>query len=141
MIEDWVYYQGRTIKYQAESFANFEIMRILKLIGFASMLIATSVFGDTQQEINHLLDYVANTDCQYDRNGQIYDGLEARDHINMKYEYYKAKIETTEDFIKFAATKSKLSGEKYKIRCPDYEPVYAGDWLINELIIYRKNNK
>ena len=104
------------------------------------MLIATSVFGDTQQEIDHLLGYVANTNCQYDRNGSIYDGSEARDHINMKYEYYKDKIETTEDFVKFSATKSKISGEKYKILCPGYEPVYASDWLIDELRIYRKNN-
>jgi hypothetical protein len=113
---------------------------ILKLIMFASVLIATSVFGDTQQEINHLLDYVANTDCQYDRNGQIFEGLVAWDHINMKFDYYKDKIETTEDFIKFAATKSKISAEKYKIRCPGYEPVYASDWLIDELKIFRKNN-
>ena len=115
-------------------------MRNLKLLMLTSMLIVASANADTQQEINHLLDYVANTDCQYDRNGRIYDGLEARDHINLKYEYYKDKIETTEDFIKYAATKSKLSGEKYKIHCPGYEPVYAGDWLLTELRIYRENN-
>ena len=106
----------------------------------ASISIAPWASGDTQQEINHLLDYVANTDCQYDRNGSIYDGSEAWNHINMKYEYYKNDIDTTEDFIKYAATKSKMSGEKYKIHCPGEEPEYAGDWLLIELEIYRKNN-
>jgi hypothetical protein len=116
-------------------------LRISILIMFTVMLGASSVIADTRMEISHLLDYVANTDCQYDRNGSIYNGSEARDHINVKYEYYKKEIETSEDFIKYAATKSKLSGKKYKIHCPGLASGYASDWLLKELNIYRNNNE
>jgi len=99
------------------------------------------VLADTQAEIDYLLSFVANTSCQYDRNGTIYEGAEARNHINMKYEHYKRKVKTTEDFIKYSASKSMISGRKYKIHCPDSETVNASDWLLKELHNYRASRK
>ena len=104
-------------------------------------LLAGSVLADTQAEIDHLLSFVANTSCQYDRNGTIYEGTEARNHINMKYEHYKRKVKTAEDFIKYSATKSMISGRKYKIHCPGSETVNASDWLLEELHHYRASSK
>ena len=116
-------------------------MHIQKMIirAFAVfLLIATgTAIADTQEEIDHLLDFVARTDCQYDRNGTIYNGQEARDHISMKYEYYQKKVKTTEDFIRYSATESKMSGRKYKIHCPNQETMDSGLWLLNELQTYR----
>jgi len=111
-----------------------------KIIRVLAVLLLTgigTVIADTQQEIDHLLDFVARTDCQYDRNGTIHNGQEARDHINMKYEYYQKKVKTSEDFIKYSATKSKLSGRKYKIRCPGQSAMDSSVWLLNELQTYR----
>ena len=111
----------------------------LKILILALVLIAGSAFADTQAEIDHLLNFVANTSCQYDRNGTIHDGPEARDHINMKYQHYKKKVKTSEDFIRYSATKSLISGKKYKIRCPGSEAVFASDWLLDELKAFREN--
>ena len=111
---------------------------INKALILSLTLFAGSVLADTQQEINHLLGFVAKTNCQYDRNGTIHSGPEARDHINMKYEHYRKKVKTAEDFIKYSATKSMMSGKKYKIRCPGTEAVNASDWLLEELRHYRK---
>jgi len=111
----------------------------LKPIIFVIVFVAGSVMADPGQEIDHLLEHVRNTDCQYDRNGTIYNGSAARDHINMKYEYYKDEVKTAEDFIKYAATESKLSGKKYRILCPGSDVEYASDWLLDELELYRKN--
>jgi len=96
-------------------------------------------FADTEKEIDHLLDFVARTPCTYERNGTLHNGQEARDHINRKYEYYKKKINTAEDFIRYSATESKLSGRKYKIHCPNSGVMNAGDWLLHELEVFREN--
>jgi len=111
---------------------------IIKALILTLILLAGSAVADTQQEIDHLLDFVAKTNCQYDRNGTVHSGLDARDHINMKYEHYRKKVKTAEDFIKYSATKSMMSGKKYKIRCPGAEAVNASDWLLEELHRYRK---
>lgn len=113
----------------------------LKTLFLAMALLAGSALAGTQEEIDHLLNYVANTSCKYDRNGTIHDGPEARDHINMKYEHYKKKVKTAEDFIRYSATKSLISGKKYKIRCPGSEAVFASDWLLDELKAFRENGE
>lgn len=115
-------------------------MSFLRLITFLLLLLSGNVLADTQQEIDHLLDYVAGTSCEYDRNGTIYTGLEARDHIYTKYSHYRKKVKTAEDFIRYSATKSIISGRKYQIRCPDAEPVDASDWLLEELNHYRESH-
>ena len=101
------------------------------------MLCTGAVFADTQQEINHLLAFVANTTCQYERNGSVYDGVRAEQHINRKYEYFKDKINSAEDFIKYSATKSTMSGKHYKIHCDNIATQNSSDWLLNELKKYR----
>ena len=112
-------------------------MQVIRAIILTLLLVAVDVAADTQEEINHLLGFVANTPCKYERNGTLYDGSQARDHINMKYEYYRDKVKTTEDFIKYSATKSALSGKKYTIHCPGSEVMTASDWLLGELKAFR----
>ena len=112
-------------------------MQVIRAIILTLLLVAVDVAADTQEEINHLLGFVANTPCKYERNGTLYDGSQARDHINMKYEYYRDKVKTTEDFIKYSATKSTLSGKKYTIHCPGSEVMTASDWLLGELKAFR----
>ncbi len=96
-----------------------------------------TVFASSENEIAHLLDYVSNTDCKYERNGTLHTGSEAVEHINKKYDYFKDDIKSTEDFIKYSATKSKMSGEFYKIHCANAKPVNSDEWLMRELRRYR----
>jgi hypothetical protein len=100
-----------------------------------------NVLASTQEEINHLLNFVASTDCKYERNGTLHNGTEAVAHINKKYEYYLDDIESAEDFIKYSASKSKMSGKYYKIHCNNKAPVKSQDWLLTELVAYRKVEK
>ena len=116
-------------------------MKILKFIALAVLLQSGVLFADTSQEIGHLLGFVESSPCQFDRNGTIHTGPEARDHMTMKYEHYRAKVKTAEDFIKYSATKSMMSGKKYRIHCPASETVDAGDWLLAELRDYRKRQE
>ena len=107
------------------------------------MLASGSILGgavaDTVQEIDHLLNFVGSSKCQFDRNGTIHCGPEARDHINRKYVYYKKKVASTEDFIKFSATRSKISGRRYTVHCPDSAVMNTSDWLLDELTRFRKD--
>jgi len=110
---------------------------IIKQLILAGLLFSATVIADTQQEINHLLEFVANTTCQYERNGDVYDGTRAEKHIKRKYEYFKDKINSAEDFIKYSATKSTMSGKQYKIHCENIATQNSSDWLLDELKKYR----
>lgn len=112
-------------------------MYLFKLLTIASMLFTGTAVADTQQEINHLLEFVSNTTCQYERNGTVYDGARAEQHIKKKYEYFKDKINSAEDFIKYSATKSTMSGKQYKIHCANMAIQNSSDWLLKELKRYR----
>lgn len=100
-------------------------------------LYSTVLNASTQDEINHLLNFVRTTDCQYERNGTMHTGAEAHIHIKKKYNYFADDIKTTEDFIKYAATKSKMSGQYYKIHCPNKATIKSKVWLTNELMRFR----
>ncbi len=104
-------------------------------------MFSITVFAETQDEINHLLNFVASTDCKYERNGTMHNGKEALEHINKKYSYYKDDIKTTEDFIEYSATKSKMSGKYYKIHCNNKTSIKSQDWLVSELTAYRQTHK
>ena len=107
-------------------------------------LIGTCVYAHAlpDEEIDHLLNFVGSTDCTYVRNGHKHNGLEAKKHIARKYKYYSDKIDTTEDFIKYSATKSTVSGKFYMMHCPSKDPIKSKDWLLAELKRHRsmKNN-
>jgi hypothetical protein len=104
---------------------------------FASLFFVGTAIADTQQEINHLLGFVASTTCQYERNGNVYDGARAVKHINRKYEYFKDDINSAEHFIRYSATKSTMSGKQYKIHCSNVPVQNSSDWLLDELKKYR----
>jgi hypothetical protein len=110
---------------------------ITMLIILLSIVAAGGAIANTQQEIAHLLNFVASTTCQYERNGTIYDGIAAQKHIKQKYHYYVDKINSAEDFIKYSATKSTMSGGKYNVHCSNLPVQYSSEWLLNELKNYR----
>jgi len=112
---------------------------LIRQLTFAGVLFTGTAIADTQQEIDHLLAFVAGTTCQYERNGSVYDGARAEQHIKKKYEYFKNKINSAEDFIKYSATKSTMSGKQYKIHCENMATQNSSDWLLNELKKYRDN--
>jgi hypothetical protein len=93
----------------------------------------------TQREVDHLLDYVARPDCQFNRNGSWYDGQKARDHLREKYRYLEKRkqVPDAEAFITRAATESSMSGTPYQVRCGGSAPTPSGPWLMEELKRYR----
>lgn len=93
-----------------------------------------------QNEIDHLLMFIENTKCQYERNGKLYIGNDAAKHIREKYNYFKDEIDSTESFIELSATKSKMSGKYYMILCKGNSKIKSQEWLLQELKNYRRKN-
>jgi hypothetical protein len=56
-----------------------------------------------------------------------------------KYDYFRDEIKSTEDFIKYSASKSEISGKPYIAYCEGNEPVDGSTWLMKELKNYREN--
>ena len=93
--------------------------------------------NDWQEEVAHLLDYIAQSNCSFIRNDKVYDAVQARDHINKKYEYVKKRISSAEQFIAYAASKSSITGKKYQVTCGE-TTMLSNAWLEEELRTYRK---
>jgi len=109
------------------------------LIAVALLFLAVGARADTTGEINTLLDFVANSGCQFTRNGTTYGPAEARDHIAMKYDYVRSHVKSAEDFIEYAATRSSMSGRAYTVECAG-KVTPSGEWLRAELARIRDND-
>ena len=91
-----------------------------------------------QAEIDHLLEFVGASRCTFIRNGTRYAASEAKAHLQMKYRFAKLRLGSAEDFIRYLASGSSVSGEPYHVNC-DGADLLAGDWLGEELRRYRQS--
>jgi hypothetical protein len=87
--------------------------------------------------INYLLNYVANSNATFIRNGQAHTPQEAVTHIKAKYEHFKNEIKTPEDFIRLSASKSLLTGQSYLVRTKDGKEMSLSVWLTDALKEHR----
>ena len=114
---------------------------VMKWLLLMSWLFSSVSYADVPPgqvaEVQHLLAFVAGSNCKLERNGSLHDGKEAVAHIKKKYDYFRDEINTTEDFIAYSATKSTLSGRRYHVQCPGKAVLESRDWLLNELHRYR----
>lgn len=110
----------------------------LLLIVLASLfgLNTSYAYANKEAEIQHLLNFVENSQCTFIRNGSEHSGADAKAHIVKKYNYFKSRIDNAEEFIEYSATKSTMSGKKYKVKCDGKEYLTA-QWLNDELKNYR----
>ncbi len=92
---------------------------------------------DLEATIAYLLEFVRTSDVIFIRNGKEHSAEDAVKHIQKKYNHYKKKIKTPEDFIEKSATKSMMSGKLYQIKLKDGTVITCKDWLTAELERYR----
>ncbi|HET9728275.1 MAG TPA: DUF5329 domain-containing protein [Acidimicrobiia bacterium] len=101
-----------------------------------SPLASASPQDAAKGEIDHLLQYVAASSCTFVRNGTEYPADKAREHLATKYQFAGSRITTAEEFIKYLATGSSMSGEPYHVKCGKADAL-SGEWLFAELSRYR----
>jgi hypothetical protein len=100
------------------------------------LLFVPSSQADTATEIEHLFEYIASSGCTFVRNGNSHNNAAAVAHLRKKYTYTKRRVKTTEEFIRYTATKSSITGHPYKVICDDAETPTA-QWLTDELERFR----
>ncbi|MES2068875.1 MAG: DUF5329 domain-containing protein [Pseudomonadota bacterium] len=112
----------------------------LLMVGGASAATDRAV---VKREVDHLLDTLVVSKCQFNRNGDWYDGADAKSHLTKKYDYFliRGEISSAESFIELAASKSSMSGRAYLVKCGDGKPMESGPWLKQELARYRMRLK
>ena len=111
---------------------------LLAIAGLACCAIAPAAEqapARTQAEVRQLLDFVAASGCQFNRNGEWHDAKAARAHLERKYEYLRDRnmAPDAEAFIARAATESSFSGKPYQARCGNAQPIPSAQWLTTEL--------
>jgi hypothetical protein len=91
-------------------------------------------------EIQQLLAFVANSGCQFNRNGTWYPAPEASAHLAKKERYLedRGQVASPEDFIAKAATKSSMTGRPYMVRCGSEPAIASEEWLMAELRRFRQ---
>jgi len=89
-----------------------------------------------ETEIQYLLRFVADSNCDFIRNGTSHESAEAADHLRLKYSRGRKYAGTAEQFIDRLASESSWTGKPYTINCGGRtEPVR--DWLRRALADYR----
>ncbi|MDR0274022.1 MAG: DUF5329 domain-containing protein [Burkholderiaceae bacterium] len=88
-----------------------------------------------EEKIVALIESVRSTPegTQFVRNGTAYDVADAVSHLSMKYSKAKSRVKTAEDFIRYVASGSSISGQPYLIRYPDGTAVTAAAFFTERL--------
>jgi hypothetical protein len=77
--------------------------------------------------------------AQFIRNGTVYDGKAAVDHLRLKLRFAGSRVKTAEDFIRYCATESSASGKPYEIRFADGRVVPSAQFLLQKLKEYDRH--
>ena len=87
-----------------------------------SLVVAHAYAQDTSEtaKIQYLIASVeALEGAKFIRNGSEYEARSASDHLRLKLKVAGKKVKTAEDFIKYCASKSSITGEPYWMRFAD----------------------
>ena len=116
-------------------------MKGLISLGLAVALMAVSALATaapsaaTQREIAGLMQALENSGCRFQRNGSWHEPTEARAHLQRKYDYLLKRnlVDSSEQFIERAASRSSLSGKPYRVACPNMPEQDAAQWFQQKL--------
>jgi hypothetical protein len=114
----------------------------LALLGLgAGSTAAAAAPAPPQVEVEYLLNTIARSGCEFNRNGTWFDSQKASAHLRDKYNVLVAlgRFVSALEFIEDAATKSSVTGRPYLIRCAGQEPVPTNQWLREALERYRRD--
>ena len=111
---------------------------LLLLVLIAGFIARVNAEADANTEIRALIQAVAESECEFNRNGSLYSAETAAEHLELKYSRGKRYADSAEAFIERLASTSSWSGEPYQMIC-DGETQPAGDWLTSTLTTIRSS--
>jgi hypothetical protein len=94
----------------------------------------------SSMEINYLIGYLGGSHCSFYRNGTWHDSRAAQEHLLERYGELALNgwVDTAEQFIDQAASRSKLTEELDLVRCPGGQATPTSAWLQDALARLRK---
>ena len=119
---------------------------LLKAIAIGASLSAATGFAGERvplenQKIEYLIGAVeALQNAQFIRNGTSYDANAAADHLRLKLRTAGSRVKTAEDFIRYCASVSSVSGQPYQIRFSDGRIVTSEAFLRERLAEYESHH-
>lgn len=89
----------------------------------------------TQREITGLMQALESSGCRFQRNGSWYEAPAARAHLQRKYDYLLKRdmVDSSEQFIDRAASRSSMSGRPYRVACAGVPEQDASAWFLQQL--------
>src|SRR6476661_8632961 len=97
------------------------VTRSVFILCLAVLFVAPSISqareAREQARIDFLLHTVeTSTSLKFIRNGTEHDGPAAAAHLRSKLSFAGNRVVTAEDFVKYCASESSMTHEKYKVR-------------------------
>ena len=114
-------------------------MRAFSLMLLLCLALAAGAHADEQmeEEIDHLLDAVAKSECVFIRNGKEHGAEAAKDHLSLKRRRGKRYFSSADEFIERLASSSSWTGKPYFIRCGADGEQLASEWFGRILAEFR----
>jgi len=113
----------------------------MTLLCLAAVAQAGAAATSESSRIEYLLTVVASLhDAQFIRNGKAYDSAAAVSHMRTKLRVAGGRVKTAEDFIRYCASESSVSGEPYEIRFADGRVVMSAEFLRQKLLEFDTQN-
>lgn len=119
-------------------------MKILIVIAmfFSTVLQAAQPADTEHQKIEYLIAAVAaEKNVQFIRNGGAYSSQDAAKHLRLKLNRAGTRVKTAEDFIKYCASASSISGQPYQMKYSDGRVVSTESFLRAKLAEYPGGRK
>ncbi len=115
------------------------MIRLPLLLILLAGSISTALADTTaDEEIRALIQAVAESGCEFNRNGSLHSAEAAAEHLELKYSRGKRYANSAEAFIDRLASKSSWSGKPYQMTC-EGEAQPASDWLTSALATIRSS--
>ncbi len=105
------------------------------LLAATSATVQAAPSAATQREISGLMQALERSGCRFQRNGSWHDPAQARSHLQRKYDYLLKRdlVDSSEQFIERAASRSSISGKAYRVACPGSAEQDAATWFLAQL--------
>ena len=115
---------------------------VATLIISSLMLKSLSGIGadSTEREVRLLIDAIAASHCDFNRNGRQHTAEEAAAHLELKYARAGKHIDSADEFVTQLASSSSFTGKPYLMNC-EGGTLPAGDWMIEALEQIRANTQ
>lgn len=107
----------------------------LAVLPLAVALAWPAAAAGPEAEIEALIGALAGSGCEFRRNGAWHGAARAQAHLRRKYDWLRKRdlAGTPELFIERAATRSSVSGQAYRVRCPGQPDTSSAEWFGDRL--------